>query len=644
MHGIRPPAGLTAPVSPRERWAVFAENIASQRRPRSAIAFHPAPPAALSFLDSPRLAELVRLPTRLLESRRLPVGAALLAALLTAPSLGTGLATEDWVMKAAATDADHGFTGHVNLFGPARPSTPAEVARRAVEFRLTGVWPWTADDTLDVSFFRPLASLTHLMDYRLWPAHPALMHLQSIAWYAALAAVVALLHRRIAGPTWAAGLAAVLYAADDAHGHAVGWIINRSAPMAAVFGVLSLLAYDRLARERWKPGAVLAPLLLALSLLSAEYGLSIVGYFVAYTLLLDRAAWSARGARATLWVVTTAVWATYYRYAGHAVHGSGLYVDPLVAPVQYAGEVFERAAVLTMGLLGAPFSDTWTRAAPYAQGFVSLWAVAFVWAALWILWPRLRRDPVSRFWALGAGLSLLPACSTFAEDRLLFFAGIGGMPLVVEGIRDAWASRHTRTPRRIPALLLAAAWVVVHGIVAPVLLPVRSRYMSHYESRLSSARESAFSGVSRDQMLVLLNGEDFYFASMMAQTRLARGEPYPARMLLLAGTPDEVEVTRDGDATLSVRPRDGFVSRVFNRIYRSEAHPMQRRQRLDLGGIDVEVADTSVVGEPLAAVFRFAAPLEGRQYQFRSWNTATARYEPVTLPAVGTSVVLRGTP
>ena len=61
-----------------------------------------------------------------------------------------------------------------------------------------------------------MASLTHWVDYLLWPNSPAMMHVQSVLWYALLAGAVALLYQRLMGLTVAAGVAALLYCVDDA--------------------------------------------------------------------------------------------------------------------------------------------------------------------------------------------------------------------------------------------------------------------------------------------------------------------------------------------------------------------------------------------------------------------------------------------
>ncbi len=81
------------------------------------------------------------------------------------------------------------------------------------------------------------------------------MHLHSLLWLGALVVAAALLYRRILGPTWVAGLAALLYAVDDAHAAPAAYIANRNALIATCFGVLCLLCFARSRQEGWRPGS-----------------------------------------------------------------------------------------------------------------------------------------------------------------------------------------------------------------------------------------------------------------------------------------------------------------------------------------------------------------------------------------------------
>ena len=103
-----------------------------------------------------------------------------------------------------------------------------------------------------------------------WPHSAFLMYVHSFAWLGGLVAVATFIFRRVLGTTWVAGLAALLFAVDDAHGFPAAWLANRKTLIGAFFGILALIAHDRWRRGEWRIGSLVAPLSLLLGLLAKE--------------------------------------------------------------------------------------------------------------------------------------------------------------------------------------------------------------------------------------------------------------------------------------------------------------------------------------------------------------------------------------
>ena len=182
-----------------------------------------------------------------------------LAVALAAPSITTGLSADDWLQRMIA-GGQHPVAGlpksRFDLFsfvGHDRSDTYLQMN--------AGVLPWWTDPDVKLAFWRPLTALTHLVDWSLWPASPRAMHVHSLLWFALALLAVAVFYRRFfaafgeadgAGGRalpWAAGLAIVLYALDDAHGPAVGWIANRNAMLAITFALPVMVVHDRWRRD-----------------------------------------------------------------------------------------------------------------------------------------------------------------------------------------------------------------------------------------------------------------------------------------------------------------------------------------------------------------------------------------------------------
>ena len=284
-----------------------------------------------------------------LQRTRFELWAAVVGVLLCLPSLGAGLQTEDYFHRDFV---DSGVSvQQFFAYLDANPSGHEPLRDR-------GDLPWIADDGLKSSFWRPLAALTHVADYGLWPHTPWLAHLQSLLWYGLLVIVVGRLYRHLATPLWLAGVAALLYAVDDAHGQPVGWLANRNALIAAFFGVTALLCHVGWRRRGSGSGSALlgalSPLFLGLSLMSAEFALGVVGYFIAFAVFLDPARPLKRLVSLVPMFAICFLWWIVYRSLGHGVAYSGLHVDPAVHPLAALGVASWRAPALLTGAASAP--------------------------------------------------------------------------------------------------------------------------------------------------------------------------------------------------------------------------------------------------------------------------------------------------
>jgi hypothetical protein len=196
--------------------------------------------------------------------RRWPVLPALLASLLALPALRAGLLADDYFHRAILLRRGElaTFMHPVwDLFAFVKPGQPAELMRRL------GYLPWWSDPNVHIAFFRPLAALTHVLDYALWPDAIVLQRAHSLAWFFVGVLLVAGLYRRVPGTSAAtAGLAGLLFAVEDAHAYPAGWLADRNALLCLVFGVATLSCHLRwriTGRTRWLS---LALLLLAVGL------------------------------------------------------------------------------------------------------------------------------------------------------------------------------------------------------------------------------------------------------------------------------------------------------------------------------------------------------------------------------------------
>jgi hypothetical protein len=212
-----------------------------------------------------------------------------------------------------------------------------------------GFFPWWTYPGLKAEFCQVVTVWTHRLDYWLWPDSPVLMHLHSLVWFAALVVAVACLYRQMFDSAAIAGLAALLFAIDDAHGTPAGFLANRNVLIASLFGVLALIAHDAWRRKGWRLGVGLAPLLAAISLFAKEEGIGTYAYLGAYALWLDPRGWRRGCVALVPYAVVLVAWRALRDHWGYGVRDMGLYVDPLTDPGPFAAALVARLPVLLLG-------------------------------------------------------------------------------------------------------------------------------------------------------------------------------------------------------------------------------------------------------------------------------------------------------
>ncbi|MBA3533073.1 MAG: hypothetical protein H0T73_14205 [Ardenticatenales bacterium] len=553
--------------------------------------------------------------------RALPM---LLAIVLTLPSLWVGWQFDDYLHREQLSQGNALSTATQRLF-VFMDGSPA----RTRQLMDTGEFPWWALPEGKVAFWRPLTGLTHWLDYQLWPTRPALMHAQNLLWFALLIAVVTQLYQRMMPGVTLAGGATLLYALDDAHGFAVGWLSNRNALLATLFGVLALLAHDRWRRDGWRVGALLSPLLLALGLLSAEAALATVAYLVAHACFLERGGWRGRIVALLPAFATVLLWRLPYRWLGYGAWGTS-YIDPASEPLRYGWAVMERVPILLLGQWALPPAEAYPLLpAPLALAW---WLAALLFLALllWALWPLLRAHTLARFWLVGMVLATLPPAASLPANRLLFFVGLGAMGLLALFLAQ-W--RELMGARWVLARLLA----MLHLGLAPLLLPLTA-----WSPRLFGQIEPAIAALPTDealvqQTLVIVNAPTFFATGYLASIRAFHGQSVPARVRFLGSTVASLEITRRDERTLLVRPASGYLL-GFDQVFRGSGHALAVGEVIKLEGMQIEVLGRTEDERPAAVAFRFDEPLEDSSLRWVQWQGGG--YVSFTVPTVGETLRL----
>jgi hypothetical protein len=560
---------------------------------------------------------------------------------LASPAVTAGFTADDHLHRVVQRD-DTGIAG--------MKSRPLDLfvfadgdAQHTAALRDQGLFPWWVDPDLRLAFWRPISSATHAADHALWPDNAAAQLVHNLAWLALSFVLAWKFYRRFmprAAP-WIAVLALALYAFDDARGPVVGWIANRNALVAVVLALPALLAHDRWRRDGWRAGRWVAPALFALSLGAGESSVAILAYIAAHALWLDRGTRTERVLALVPYLAIVVVWRVIYVKLGYGVHGSGIYLDPGSDPLGFAGELVVRVPFLLAGQLALPWSDGVSLYDVIGIVGIMLAIALVMLGGIGVAASRLlATEPSTRFFATGMLLAAVPVASTFPADRLLTFVGLGGMGLVAQVIAAALRNRAQlgdAWPRRVFGVIVGIALILVHLVLAPPCLVLRSRSMVTVGRIIDRADASIPSDPSKTVVIAAVPSDAL--AGYVPLQRRSRDLPAPAHIWWLSDATAAVTFERLDAHTLRVTPDGGLLRYGLDRMMRDpHARPFAVGDEVRLPGATMTIERLTSDARPASVLARFDAVLEDPGLQWLRWDTKS--YVPWTPPAIGHSETL----
>jgi hypothetical protein len=491
--------------------------------------------------------------------------------------------------------------------------------------------PWWSDETLRISFFRPLASLTHLLDERLWPASPAMMHLHSLVWLFAMLIAASLVYIRLDDDAPVlAGLGFLLYALCDAHATIVAWLANRNALIAGTFALLAIVGHDAWRRANRPFMGAVAATAFAAALGAGELAIGALGYIVAHAVFIEKGTPLRRAGSLLPYAAIVVVWRVGWARAGFGAHGSGAYIDPLADPAGFLAAAPTKLIMLLHAQFSVPPADVAFLAPPSHRPLQVAVGSMTILVVGWLLAPFVR-DSKGRFWALGALLALLPLAATFPSDRMLLFVGLGSMALLARLFRVFVAEGDRGELQMGLRSVVIALFMLLHVVAGPFVLAGRAAQMRTF----ASVEERATAGIPKDasiedKTVVVLAAPTVLFASYIQAKDEVLRQRRPRHLYLLAGASSEIGIERTGPTEIVLRPAAGFLYTPLEQHYRA-ATTLALGHTVSLSTMRAEVMEQRPDGRPGAVRFSFTDSLD--RYVFVRW--VRDRYETCALPGPG---------
>jgi tetratricopeptide (TPR) repeat protein len=368
-------------------------------------------------------------------------------------------------------------------------------------------WTWAgvqwAFTTWHGGNWHPLTWLSHMTDCELFGVNPSAHHAVNALFHALNAAALFFLLQRLFKSMWANAFIAAVFAWHPLHVESVAWISERKDVLSTLFALLSLHAYVRYAREKYRPAFWWALVFLALGLLSKPMLVTIPFVF----LLVDW--WPLErlspdnADRKTPAALITEKWPFFILIAASCV-------------VTYLAQRSSEA-VMTLGQLSASlrFEESVMAYGLYLVktvwpvGLVILYPLPnhlhFIHAAAaasgavllllsWLAWRLRRTAPYLLFgWAWFLGM-LLPVIGLVKVGSALIADRYTYLPMVGLAIAVAMAGHSLtvwRPSLRKPVIALAGVWLVACIILTERQLPYWSNSETLFKHALDLTTDNA---------------------------------------------------------------------------------------------------------------------------------------------------------
>lgn len=508
---------------------------------------------------------------------------------LVLPSLGAGLFADDFLHMILANEIqlvqqpDNLSLFHLFSFIDSNP------ARRLQLFGYS-IIPWWVSQDFTLLFFRPLSELTHIIDYRWLTSHIWLMHLHSIAWYGAMLYLLARFYRAFCPERHLAILAFLFFIADATHGFTVGWLANRNAIIAAVFSLAAILLHHHY-RETGKTAFLpLSLTCITASFLSAETGIVVGVFLLAYALFLDRAG-PVRGLLNLLPALAIFLcWITLYKHYGYGAYGNkAYYVDPLSSPALF----LQNLPAKLLHSLAIHFNPLPVHLIKPFPVLMNISGIIYLTLLLIPVFTGSSRH--YRFFLTSLLLCIIPITSAELQDRNMLFTGIASAPLL------AFCIRHLHRHR--PALVARAGIFIIlffHLLVSGLLmLPTSYAPKIMAQSSITAAR-SLPADITSSHVITL--GIPMFDASYLAAIRRTEHRALPLRLWNVTTQNRDMEIKKSSSHRFIIRNPHGLLGGLDFMLRDMAFDPINTGERFNLDEALLTITRLNTQGTPVEAI------------------------------------------
>lgn len=510
--------------------------------------------------------------------------------------------------------------------------------------------PWWTDNELKVSFWRPVAAITHWLDYQLWPDSFPIMHLHSLFWYALAGLLLGAWLIKLGVNGVALWLVMFLYVLDASHVHAIAWLANRNILIATVFGFACMLSLTHWNKQHQVVYLVFALSFYLLALLSAEAGVAVLGLVIAHLLVLDNNSIKTKVFVFLGFIFVTLGWRIVYSQLGYGALHSGFYVDPINDTANFIRTLFVNGPIMLYEqLIRIPsLSMLMSPAVELNQVVISLVVLLI---SLGIFLPLIIKNKLALFGLLAAIIALPPACATvISGGRLMFIFGTGICLLVglwYAGIREQADWFQKKRAYKVIAYIWSA--VLALSIISGTGVVWGAKILSSLQKPKPpfDVHTDILKDVSKDQVLVLLNPPVLFEQIYMPLKANYYNLQKPKQMLSVVPGLTNFEVVKISDHQLSFKNKNGFLidadatwqgddlpqnslaylAKRADRFFVSNHKTIDYKGVYNFQDVTLEVRAVNEIGDPTDIILTFAEPVFSDNYVLLLWDWSSTSYK-----------------
>lgn len=521
-----------------------------------------------------------------------------------------------------------------------------------------GVLPWwTADDAL-LHFYRPIATLTHWLDYKLWPDNTHAMHAMNLLWYMLAVLAILYLYQQFALPKVVLALALLMVILDASVYQVSTWIASRSMLMLMAFGFLSVAFYRKACQQ--PVYYLLSIICFVLSMFCAEGFIGICAYLGAYMLVYDARSWGRRLLAISPFVMLTLLWRIYYQTQGYGAQGVEFYIDPgrdierflSLAAYRLPGNFFELVSSVDI-MSGQVRPDIRQN---FAYAGVTVFALL-----LWLNWQAVKSNKTVVFFALGSLFALVPGLSVVLAPRVMILPNVGFAIVAAFLIYHTFSKAFTGV-QKVAAFITSGLMVLMHVLVALglcVFMLYGQLSMQEQDSEQEPKRTDVGVQYQANKSVVILTSDRPFWTVFIPyelayekqvlpeHVRVLSSAFYPAKVIRV----DRNRISLDSmpafqfdaqavaDLTQQAHGHHAYLTQQLLGLVRANDTQWKLWQRFEFPEMTIEVTKLCEQ-KPCRLLVTFKRPLT--EYQFTYWDKASKRYQEVELPELGESIELQG--